>query len=412
MPASKSFSRMRRSVAALCLLALGAMPLAASAQDGHAGHASMKASKKAELGTGAAVDARGRLWIAGKETAANGQYVTLQMSADGGKSWSAPRRIQSQPEAVSADGENRPKLAFGPHGALYISYTKPLAKPYTGEIRLVRSLDGGQTFLPPATVHANRDLITHRFDSLIVDPAGRIYVAWIDKRDVEAATAAKRKYAGAALYYAVSDDGGASFKGDFKAADHSCECCRIGLAINPAGRPVALWRHVFDQNVRDHALLELAPDGRNQPLARATFDQWKVDACPHQGPSLAYGADGMRHQVWFNMVGDEGGVFYAATDAAGKLKTPMKLGSAQAEHADVAVQGNKVVLAWKQFDGAATAILGKISLDGGATWQEREFARTKGDSDQPHLLATPAGIVLIWRTRDEGVLTLPAFTEK
>jgi hypothetical protein len=76
------------------------------------------------------------------------------------------------------------------------------------------------------------------------------------------------------------------------------------------------------------------------------------------------------------------------------------------------VQGNKVVLAWKQFDGATTAILGKTSLDGGASWQEREFARTKGDSDQPHLLATPAGIVLIWRTRDEGVLTRPAFTEK
>ena len=402
---------LKRAIATLCLLVFGGLCASALAQDVRARHAAM-GQVKAELGTGAAVDGRGRIWIANKETAADGQYVVLQMSADGGQTWSAPRRIQSAPEAVSADGENRPKLAFAPDGALYITYTRPLSKPYTGEIRMVRSSDGGQTFLPPATVHANRDLITHRFDSLIVDADGRVYVAWIDKRDMEAGKAGKRKYAGAALYYAVSSDGGASFKGDYKAADHSCECCRIALALGPAGKPVALWRHVFDSNVRDHALLELAPGGQSGPLQRATFDQWKVDACPHQGPSLAYSADGTRHQVWFNLIGDEGGVFYAATDGSGALKTPMKLGSAQAAHADVAVQARNVVLAWKQFDGKSTAILGKSSLDGGLTWREQELARTRNDSDQPHLLATPTGIVVIWRTRDEGVRVLPASMEK
>ncbi len=154
-----------RAFAALYLLAGVGLAPAALAQDGQARHAATNAGGKAELGTGAAVDARGRIWIAGKESAADGQYVVLHMSADGGHSWSAPRRIQRAPEAVSADGENRPKLAFGPDGALYITYTKPLAKQYTGEIRLVRSPDGGQTFLPPATVHANRDQIAHRFDA-------------------------------------------------------------------------------------------------------------------------------------------------------------------------------------------------------------------------------------------------------
>jgi hypothetical protein len=374
---------------------------AAAHEHGHGGNAP-------ELGTSAAVDAQGRLWVAVKETTAAGQYVVLQSSTDMGKSWSAPQRVQQAPEAVSAEGENRPKLAFGSKGEIYITYTKPLAKPYTGDIRFVRSTDGGKSFTPPVTVHANRDLITHRFESMIVDRDGRLYIAWIDKRDVEIATARKRKYAGAALYYAVSDDGGASFKGDYKIADHSCECCRIALALNPAGRPVAFWRHVFEPNARDHALVELASDGKPAAPARATFDDWRVDACPHHGPALAYGEDGTRHQAWFNVKGGEGGVFYASATPAGVQGKAIPLGSAQAQHADIATRGKDVVIAWKQFDGTATAILAKVSHDGGQNWEERELARTKGASDQPRLVSAPAGILLVWHTRDDGIRTVAA----
>ena len=53
--------------------------------------------------------------------------------------------------------------------------------------------------------------ITHRFDALAVSPSGRIYVAWVDKRDLIAAKKTQKLYDGAAIYYAVSDDSGASF---------------------------------------------------------------------------------------------------------------------------------------------------------------------------------------------------------
>lgn len=400
-----------RALGALCLAVLGGLSLDAAAQADHARH-NMGGGKKLELGTTVTADARGRLWAVSKETDGDAQYVVLQTSDDKGSTWSAPRRIQSEPEAVAADGENRPKLVFGARGELYITYTKPLAKPYTGEIRFVRSNDGGKTFQPPLTVHANRDVITHRFDSLVVDRSGRIYVAWIDKRDFEAAGARKDKYRGAALYYAVSDDGGASFRGDYKIADHTCECCRVALALDSEGKPVALWRHIFAPNVRDHAMAALTPTGKATPPSRATFDDWRVDACPHHGPSLAFAPDGTRHQVWFNVTDDEGGVFYARANRSGKLGTPVRLGAAQAQHADVAVQGKNVVLAWKQFDGKSTAILGKISNDGGATWQDKELARTEKASDQPRLLQTPSGIVLAWHTQAEGVRIVPATPER
>lgn len=385
----------------LFIASLALVAGAAAAQ--HAGH-----GKKPELGTTAAVDARGQLWIVHKEVDEGRQYVVLQSSADNGATWSAARRVQEAPEPVSAEGENRPKIAFGRRNEIYITYTRPLAKPYTGEIRFIRSLDGGKSFAAPVTVHANRDVITHRFESMIVDREGRIYVAWIDKRDMHAAQARQRKYAGAALYYAVSEDGGASFRGDYKIADHSCECCRIALSLNSAGRPVALWRHVFEPNVRDHALAELGADGGVTGFARASFDDWRIDACPHHGPGMAYAADGTRHQVWFNVREGEGTVSYRAVSARGETLRSQRLGGPQAAHADVAVHGQQVVLAWKEFDGKETAVRARLSEDGGRTWHDRDMARTRGASDQPRLVAGNDGVLLVWRTQQEGVVTMAA----
>ncbi len=364
--------------------------------------------RDASLGTSAAVDPQGRLWIARTEPASQGAYVVLQSTTDMGKTWSAPQRVQQEPETIEAAGESAPKIAFGPAGQVYVSYTHPLGKPYTGAIRFARSLDGGKSFSAPATVHADRAIATHRFDSLIVDRSGRVYVSWIDKRDAEAARARKQPYAGAAVYYAGSDDAGASFKGDYKLADHSCECCRIALALDPAGTPVALYRAVYGKNVRDHAIAPLSADGKPAEPVRATFDDWHIDACPHHGPGLAFAADGTRHQVWFDVTRAQGGVFYASAPPSGKPGKPVRLGSDQAEHADVAVDGAHIAIVWKQFDGEATAILLRHSADGGRTWQEKTLARTAANSDHPHLLRTPSGIVLVWRTQDEGVRVLPA----
>lgn len=376
----------------------------AVAEDG--GHKHGTKHVRPELGTSAAFDANGRLWLASKETVEGGGYVTLQASDDLGKTWSAPKRVQDTPEPLAADGEARPKLAFGRQGEIYVTYTKPLSKPYSGDVRFVRSLDGGKSFSAPMTVHANRDVITHRFDSMAVDKEGRIYVSWIDKRDMEAANARGEKYTGAAVYYAVSEDAGKSFRGDYKIAEHSCECCRIAFAPGPRGGAVAMWRHVYDGDTRDHAMAELRPDGTMSVVERTTFDDWKINACPHHGPSIAFTEDGRRHQVWFNVKGSEGGAFYASTGPGGRLGQAQRLGAALAAHADVAASGNRVAVAWKQFDGKSTQVLARISEDGGRTWREMEAARTAGGSDQPRLAAGKPGIVLVWRTQAEGVRTV------
>ncbi|MGH8186149.1 MAG: sialidase family protein, partial [Steroidobacteraceae bacterium] len=234
---------------------------------------------RAALGTSVAVDSGGRLWVALSRSDHGVAKILVQGSDDEGKTWRAPVQAVAG-EPVAADGENRPKLAFGPKDEMYVTWTSPTSEKFTGDIRFARSLDAGRTWSAPLVVHRDRQLLSHRFESLLVDSSGRIWVAWVDKRDLQAAQNTKREYAGAAIYYAYSDDRGASWQGDFKLADNSCECCRIALTVDTKGRVAALWRHVFPPNERDHAfaLLRSVPSGAGSPRNRSADSEDRAAA--------------------------------------------------------------------------------------------------------------------------------------
>ncbi len=405
-------------------LAMASVPAWAHESAGHAAPPAAgkgRAPGRDRLATSAAVDPQGRLWVArvehagASDTSALASNIVLCWTMDDGRSWSPEQRVLRVPEPVEANGEGRPKLAFGPVGQLYLSFTRPLAKPHTGDIRFVRSADGGQSFSEPVTVQHDRAITGHRFDSMIVDRHGRIFIAWIDKRDGDGARAAKRPYRGAAIYYAVSVDDGKSFGPDLKVADHCCECCRIALSLNEDGEVVAMWRHIFEPNERDHAVAVLpvpgAPAVTVLPVSgapavplRATFDRWRIDACPHHGPSLTFDHAGRRHQVWFSAGSDDGGLFYAATDSAGRLAEPLRLGALSAEHGEVATSGASICLVWKEFDGQTTSVFARQSGDSGASWQDRRLAASRGGSDHPHLVRSSQHIWLVWQTELDALI--------
>lgn len=371
----------------VCLL-LAALALPASAAMSH-GRA---------LGTTAAFDRENRLWIVRNEPVDKNAHVIAERSDDNGATWQPAIRVTSKPEPVSADGENRPKIAFGPRDEIYVSWTSPTSDKFTGDIRFTRSLDGGKTWSEPSVVHRDRQLITHRFESMLVDGTGRIWVAWIDKRDLTLAQAAKRDYAGAAVYYAYSDDRGASWRGDYKLADNSCECCRIGLTLDEKGRAVAMWRHVFPPNERDHAFALLQPEGKGVVIERATTDRWEIDACPHHGPSLAVTADGTRHAVWFNQANGEGRAFYGQLTK--DKPAAVQALPAGATHADIVARGNIVGIVWKRFDGTATRVESWLSKDGGRHFNPGPTLQTDGESDQPRLLSNDTSMLIVWRKAD------------
>jgi hypothetical protein len=355
---------------------------------------------KAALSVGAAFAPDGALWVVGLNR--EGRLFT-QISKNHGKFWEAPRLLDTGSDKISADGENRPKIAFGTQGQVVIAYTQPLAKPYTGAIRMLRSGDGGKNFSPPFTVHQDRQIITHRFESLAFDGNGVLHTVWIDKRDLTATGGGggkKSAYVGAAIYRNESRDGGASFGADIKLADHSCECCRIALAPTPDGRLAALWRHVFAPNIRDHAFAILGAEPA--VVSRASFDEWSLDACPYHGPGLAAAQQDGYHAVWFGERDGRSAVRYGRLAADGTPQgSVLELPDTRAEHADVVTSGKRVAIVWRSFDGTQTRLRAWVSDDDGAHFSLRELAAAKEQNDYPRLLATPQGIWVVWRTEKD-----------
>ena len=354
----------------------------------------MNTAKAPALGASAAFDSQGTLWVV---DALDG-HIRVRHSTDDGVTLSAPTVVNAQAEPIYNEGENRPKIAFGLHDEMYLSWSQPRAKPYTGFVRFARSLDRGAHFNTPITVHHDRAEITHRFDALAVDGSGRIMIAWIDKRDLEAATAQGKPYLGAAVYYSWSTDGGTTFAPDQKLIDNSCECCRIALARTADGRVAAFFRNIYGDNIRDHAYAVLRTDGQTSKVERVTFSQWQIAACPHHGPGLAIGSDGVRHAVWFEASGQPT-IWYGQLDPGHEPRHKLALATAGASHADVAVHGHIVWVTWNQVSAAGYTLMLRRSGDDGLHFDRaRRIAHSDKAVGSPQLLIKGAQAFVAWNT--------------
>ena len=72
----------------------------------------------AGLGTTAALDPAGRVWIAYAEGPSKETHVAIARFDERTSRFSTPIRVNAAADPVAADGEHRPKLAFGPRGEL------------------------------------------------------------------------------------------------------------------------------------------------------------------------------------------------------------------------------------------------------------------------------------------------------
>lgn len=389
----------------ICALAVAwAATAQAQADPSHAQHAVVarpdrtkawqETLAKPSLATAVAFGDGGRLW----RLMLRSGRLEISRSDDLGSTFTAPTPLTLPGEKILGDGENRPKLAVLGQ-TIYVSYTLGLDKPMTGDIRFVRSVDGGTTFSAPTTINDNREVISHRFDALVGDRHGNVALVWLDKRDLEAAQHSGTSYKGAAVYVAQSRDYGRTFAPNQKLADHSCECCRIGLAADTDGTPVAFWRHVFDGGIRDFALARL-----DEAPRRASEDGWRIDACPHHGGDIAIDARGGRHLVWFTGAENKAGLYYRRIDGE-RATVPVAFGDAdaQAGHPAVLVHGERVFVAWREFDGRQNRIRVMASADRGTTWgAPSTWAASAGASDYPLLLSGRGQAWLAWNTADEG----------
>ena len=220
---------------------------------------------------------------------------------------------------------------------------------------------------------------SQRFETVALDSDGRAFAAWIDKRNVAAVKSENKPYAGAALAFAWADRTGGTLEPATIARDNTCECRRIAVAFAGPGKPVVLFRNIFDGGIRDHAVITFS-GATPGPLYRVSEDDAKIGVCPHQGPSLAIGKDGTTTRR---------GLLWAVSSRVSTTRAPEMAAKRFLNRCCSVMQGRKprgfmflaegntVYLAYKSFDGTTTSIDLMTSRDWGKPGASRAPLRRR-----------------------------------
>jgi len=346
----------------------------------------------------------GALWLA----FAAGGKVMVARSDDLGGHFAPPVAVTPEPAKLDTGPDARPKVVVDKDGRITVAYAVFKDQNYNGRVYLARSTDHGASFSAPQPITA--DDSSQRFETLALDPAGGVFATWIDKRNAAAARRQGKAYPGAALAFAWLDGSGSAAPTRI-ARDETCECCRLAVGFAAPSRPVVAFRNIFDGHTRDHAVITFADAATPGPVRRISVDEWKTDVCPHQGPSLAVSPSGAYHIAWYTAGQARKGVFYARSmDEGTAFAAPLPVGNAaaRAERPSVLAGDGKVFVAWKEFDGEATAIRLMVSADDGANWAApTTVASSAGFADHPLLVSDGKRAFLSWLTAAEGYRLIP-----
>jgi hypothetical protein len=346
----------------------------------------------------------GTLWLARPMV----DRVTVLRSSDLGKTFSAPVIVTPEPMNLDWGPDARARIAVDSKGGLIVTFAIFQDKNFNGRAFFSRSSDGGASFSRPQPITS--DTTSQRFETAGIDPAGKVVAMWLDKRNIAKARAAGRAYPGAALAYAW-EDGEAGFGKTSIALENTCECCRLGLAFSGVSQPAVIFRNIFPGSVRDHAVITFKDATTPGPVRRVSVDDWKIEACPHHGPTLAIAPDGSQHAAWFTDGAARKGLFYARADSAeAPFGKPRALSAPDRQPARPFLLADRSALhlVWKEFDGTKAVVRWQVSLDGGRQWSEaRIVADTADASDHPLLVADAGRTYLSWLTKAEGYRLIP-----
>jgi hypothetical protein len=303
-----------------------------------------------------------------------------RVSKDGGTTWSRPVRVNPPDrERVTGHhpGENPQVAASGDR--VIVAWTEPRAGARRGGlIATMLSDDGGATWKAGATPFDN-PAGSQTFMRMIA-AGGTLHMAWLDSRE-----------RAQSLRYARSIDTGATWSRDVQIAPRTCECCWNSIAAR-GDETVVLFRGDAPRDMMASA----SRDGRtwSTPVS-VDGSGWRINACPHVGGALVT-AGGTLHALSWTGKDELQGLRYVA-HREGKWSAPLRLGTDDARHADLASGPDGALIAvWDGEGGRGSPLRRATSRDGGATWGPPESIVAARDAHHPRVVATAAGTAVFW----------------
>ena len=322
------------------------------------------------------------VWTAAKDGITN---LYFAISNDGGTTFSAPRRVNDQDGDAGATPEQPPRVVISGSGkaqTITVLWSKRDPGPQQTRrdvVRVARSTDGGRTFSPARFLHDPAFAGARGWQSLTLGPDGTVHAVWLDGRNAARHIAESAKKTGMEhkgqppqeIFYAkLGPDGPAV---ETRIASDVCFCCKTAVAVDTRGAVYTAWRHIFPGSIRDIAFAKSIDGGRGfSPIVRVSNDNWELNGCPEDGPSLAVDQSGTIHIAWATVVNDgepQKAVFYA-TSRDGQVFSPRKrvptTGTTTPGHPQLLVNSDgSVVIAFDEVAGGRRQVsLTRLSQSG------------------------------------------------
>ncbi|MDO9117091.1 MAG: sialidase family protein [Nitrospira sp.] len=267
-------------------------------------------------------------------------------------------------------------------------------KPFSNDLRLSRSTDGGKTFQPSVLVNDDQQVIGHSFDSIHVAPDGVVHMAWIDGRE-------GKKESG--TFTARSTDRGRTAEKNLKVDENTCVCCRTSMTSSPDGTLYVAWRKILPGDLRETVVARSTDGGRTfaAPVI-VGHDRWVFPGCPHRPASVGTDRQGRLYVVWYTEGSDETpSIYLAYSDDKGETFSPkQKLNLSKGtfpDHPQMAVDpAGRLVIVWEEQSPVRREVVMSVSLDRGETFSApQKLNEKKGQT--PTLSINAQGLVaLAW----------------
>jgi hypothetical protein len=280
-------------------------------------------------------------------------------------------RVNPQPDIATAWRGDPPTVAIAPDQTVFVGWTARVQSEagHATDLYLSSSRDRGRTFSAPVKVNDDAKPAVHGMHSLAIGDDGRIYVAWLDERNIaplqdmkmNAKTAGSHMESNREVFISSSTDGGRTFAPNQRVATEACPCCKTALAVAPDGRPFVGWRQVLPGDLRHIAVASSADQGKTfAPAKIVGDDQWVLAGCPVSGPSLSVDKNGVLRVLWYS-AGSNGkaGLYWSQSKDQGASFAPRVLladGPARGT-ATLAGQGDRLAAAWEGNEDSTAKVM-------------------------------------------------------
>lgn len=329
-------------------------------------------------------------WIESKEG-----LHRLRYARAAGEGFATPREI-AQGRDWFVNWADFPALAALPDGRLAAYFLqKSTAAPYSYDVRVTFS-DNGEQWSAPYTVHDDGTPTEHGFVALWPWSKDTFAIAWLDGRHTGGGHG---EHGGGrmTLRGAVLDAQGK--REEWQLDEATCDCCQTDVAL-AAGGPVLVYRDRTEAEIRDIAVTRYREGAWTAP-ARVHADEWKMPACPVNGPAVA-ARDARVYVAWYTAAAGEPELRLAKSADDGKsFSAPRQIaqGTEVQGRVDLVATDTAVYVSWLTEDTQTQRLwLARYPADlAGAPEQIEvaQLARGRG-TGFPRLAWRAGGVHVVW----------------